>query len=498
MATNQRHYRILGLLGAGGFGKVYRAVFEGPYSWRKEVAIKRLLPMFDPEASQEFERRLRDEARILSMLKHRNIVVVDLLTRLDGDWCVVMELLPGLDLGSLVAQTGPLSTRAALEVITEAAAALAYALEARSPEGTPLRLIHRDIKPQNLMLSEDGGCKVLDFGIARAEYAGREAISDLHAMGTPLYMPPERKRGAEHERGDCYSLAAVLVGLLAGQPLGAAQVDPDAHRAMVEAGLRRLGASRPLPTALVELLAQSLASDPSTRPTAAELESRCRALAREADGEDLVSLARRVIPAQLARRARAVSPADPMIGRVLVEQVEDTIPVSGPVVGPLYSADAPLDPGRPRSEVWRLRRLGVGLGAVLVVAGALVAAVLASAAGLLYPTPAPRDPTPTEPVLAEPAPSLKLSVDAPAAASAPAPAPVRRASVTASPPGLMVELRGAVSVVVLPGRVAAGTYDAFATFRDVPEFAGTLVIPANRNVALDCSSALRSCVVRAR
>ena len=93
-----RSYKITGLLGAGGFGKVYRATLQGPHGFQKEVAIKRLLSVPDERAASEFERRLRDEARLLAMLKHRNIIVVDMLTRLDGDWCVVMELLPGVDL----------------------------------------------------------------------------------------------------------------------------------------------------------------------------------------------------------------------------------------------------------------------------------------------------------------------------------------------------------------------------------------------------------------
>ena len=92
-----RSYKITGLLGAGGFGKVYCATLRGPHGFQKDVAIKRLLAMPDPDANRDFERRLRDEARILSMLKHRNIVIVDMLTRLDGDWCVVMELLPALN-----------------------------------------------------------------------------------------------------------------------------------------------------------------------------------------------------------------------------------------------------------------------------------------------------------------------------------------------------------------------------------------------------------------
>ena len=531
-----RSYKILGLLGAGGFGKVYRATFQGPHGFQKEVAIKRLLAMHDSDANRDFERRLRDEARILSMLKHRNIVVVDLLTRLDGDWCVVMELLPGADLLAVLTRAGPLPERAALEATAETAAALAYAWDAPGPDGRPLRIMHRDIKPSNLVLCEDGALKVLDFGIARAEYAGREAKTRDIAFGTANYMPPERRAGVDSDTEDAYSVAAVLFNLLDGDVVGDAQIDRAAHEAVIRAGLARLNQKAPLRAELLELLRAGLSRAPTARPTVAEIAARCRTLARDAEGEDLLTFAARVVPTLRADRARRATDRDPEIGRVLIEQAQDTIPVSGPISGPVdpfpsgataLSADAfpsmplapshepdsgplnpwtsnpvpmslsaPLDERPPTpSEGFRARMLGAGMGLSAVLGAALVAGTLVGLTRWLDGSGAPQA------VAAPPAPPTEAAPEAapaPEPASVePAPAPLRarKLGVSVIPAGLRAELRGASGAVVLPGKVTAGTYTAWADFGDGLEAAGRVVVGSGGPVTLSCTEAFRSCAV---
>ena len=527
-----RSYRIVGLLGAGGFGKVYRATLQGPHGFQKEVAIKRLLTVPDANAAAEFERRLRDEARLLAMLKHRNIIVVDMLTRLDGDWCVVMELLPGVDLLDLLTRTGPLPERAALEATAEIAAALAYAWDAPGPDGTPLRLKHRDIKPQNVMLCEDGALKVLDFGIARAEFAGREANTRDIAFGTPSYMAPERRVFDASDTEDCYSVVGVLYHLLAGEVVGDAQPHEAAHEAVIRAGLRRLERARPTRPELLDLLRVGFAHEPDARRGASLLAARCRELARDADGEDLLTLAARVVAKLRADRARRAPPSDPEIGRVYPEQTQDTIPVSGPIdpfptgatalgalafpsvphAPPVASEPWPLMPSSPvpmsmteaqterpptPSESFRARVLGASIGLSAVVGAAAVAAGLVMLTGGLNAAP-PAVPTPAITLPPEsPAPDPSPPAPEATPSTAPPAAPARRVSVTLSAADRAVELRGPGVAYTLPGRVPPGTYTAYTDFGGGLEAAGSVSVRSGGQVTITCSEVFHTCEVSA-
>ena len=168
-----RRYRIHEVLGKGSFGLVYRAELLGAGGFSKPVALKVLRGSFDPSA--EIEQRLRDEARLLGMLRHPNVVQVDGLARLPDGWAVVMEYIQGVDVGVLI-RIGPLPPRAALEIACEVAGALHSAWALPSPlTGQALKLVHRDLKPGNLRITAHGEVKILDFGAARAEVGTREA-----------------------------------------------------------------------------------------------------------------------------------------------------------------------------------------------------------------------------------------------------------------------------------------------------------------------------------
>jgi serine/threonine-protein kinase len=202
---------VVEAVGRGGFGTVYRAELMGPSGFRKQVALKVLNPDL-PEAIGVAE-RLRDEARLLGMLRHRAIVQVDGLHLLNGRWTVVMEFVEGVDLKQLLAEVGPLSPGLALEIVQEVANALHYAYElsadhsvsvraTRAADGSlsvsgGLRLLHRDIKPGNIQLTAAGEVKVLDFGVARADFADREAQTQSIYFGSLNYMAPERLDGID-------------------------------------------------------------------------------------------------------------------------------------------------------------------------------------------------------------------------------------------------------------------------------------------------------------
>lgn len=206
------HYRVLGQIGEGGMGVVY--VAEDTRFGRR-VAIK--IPHAGKEESHYRSRFLR-EARAVSKLNHRNIATIyDMGETDDGRPYIVMELVSGQTLGDLLAGPG-LSVARAVEIIREVAEALS---EAHSH-----KIIHRDVKPSNVIIGEKGEVKVLDFGLAkqidedgtRSRALSEHTRSDV-VIGTPLYLSPEQARGAKVDpRSDLFALGALLYECVSGRP----------------------------------------------------------------------------------------------------------------------------------------------------------------------------------------------------------------------------------------------------------------------------------------
>ncbi|HEX9888358.1 MAG TPA: Stk1 family PASTA domain-containing Ser/Thr kinase [Nitriliruptorales bacterium] len=196
-------YRLGDTLGRGGMAEVYEAHDE---VLDRRVAVKVLLDRFREDA--QFVARFRREAQAAASLNHANIVAVYDTGDHDGLPFIVMELVRGKSLQQAVREGGLTEDRA-LEICAEVCAALSYA-HGRS-------LVHRDVKPGNILLSESGQVKVTDFGIARAINA--ETVTQTAAvLGTAAYLSPEQAQGqAVDERSDIYSLGVVLYELLTGQ-----------------------------------------------------------------------------------------------------------------------------------------------------------------------------------------------------------------------------------------------------------------------------------------
>ncbi|MBN2799993.1 MAG: serine/threonine protein kinase [Deltaproteobacteria bacterium] len=305
-----------GVLGEGAFGTVYRGELVGTAGFRRKVALKVLKP--SREGDEDLSKRLRDEARLLGQVSHRAVVHVDGLVILRNRWTVVMEYVEGVDLQRMLVR-GPLPLGVALEIVSEIAAALHVAYWTRRENGQPLRLLHRDIKPSNIIVTATGEVKLVDFGVARAEFKGREAETERFMFGALGYMAPERMDGVSGPEGDVYGLGAVMYELLAGSPLGRTFVQIEKHDAHVGENLSRLGRERSEVSAeLVALIHQMLDYHAEDRPTARDVEDRCRALRAEVGGGWLRDWAERSIPSFLH-----IHPADSSLqGQVLVEQEE--------------------------------------------------------------------------------------------------------------------------------------------------------------------------------
>lgn len=311
--SEQRQYRILELLGEGGFGKVYKAEMLGVGGFSQKVALK--IIRADVANAEEALRRLRDEARILGYLQHRAVVRVQGLTLLKPGWTVVMEFLDGVDSGSLIREK-KLPPSIALEIVMEIAGVLDVAWRTPGPTGEPLHLLHRDIKPANIRITLDGGVKVLDFGAARADLANREGRSKSVLMGTLQYLAPERLLGEDTPAGDIFSLGVTLGEMLANRFIkGSLFTDSDALPNLLQDARANLVANGKAPEEVLALVTAMVSRSPEERPNAAEVLQRCRSIRRHYGDGGLSEWAPDIIPTVHTRPPQQ----DALSGLIFVE-----------------------------------------------------------------------------------------------------------------------------------------------------------------------------------
>ncbi|KAA3607932.1 MAG: serine/threonine protein kinase [Planctomycetota bacterium] len=245
-----RGYRVLGRIGSGAVGVVYRAL---QISLDREVALKVLNPKAaqDPLAVASFKR----EAQAAGQFSHPNLVQVHDVDEVDGLNFYSMELVPEGTLEDRLKEGGPLPWREALEAVRDCALALAYADEHH--------ILHRDVKPENLMVTATGHVKLADLGLAST----RGMIDKEAAGGTPHFMAPEAISGEVDHRADLYSLGCTLYRLLTGNtPFSGASVRDilRAHRDQPAPTLK--DADIAAPKEVEEIVAKLLAKDPDARP----------------------------------------------------------------------------------------------------------------------------------------------------------------------------------------------------------------------------------------
>ncbi|MGH6838051.1 MAG: serine/threonine-protein kinase [Methylocella sp.] len=204
--TSIGQYRTTQRIATGGAGEVYAGIDT---KVGREVAIKFLRPELASDPS--YVDRFLAEAKSLGRLNHPNVATLYELRQEDDHVCMIMELVRGRTVEQIIEDRhNGLGIRESLAIIAQVADGLSYAHE----QG----VIHRDVKPSNLMATDSGRVKIMDFGIARVRGSDRMTRAGS-AVGTPLYMSPEQCRGLEgDERSDIYSLAIVLYELLAGVP----------------------------------------------------------------------------------------------------------------------------------------------------------------------------------------------------------------------------------------------------------------------------------------
>jgi serine/threonine-protein kinase len=328
-------YELGRQLGAGGMARVY---LGHDRLLDRQVAVKVLS---EPYASDpQFVERFRREASAAAGLNHPNIVAVYDRGEADGSYYIVMEYLAGPDLKQVIRGRAPLPPAEAIDYAQQILAAL-RAAHRRD-------VIHRDVKPQNVLVAEDGHLKVTDFGIARAG-AQSDMTEAGSVIGTAQYLSPEQARGDEvTAASDCYSVGIVLYEMLTGQ------VPFDGERAVAVA-MKQIGDAPPpprsiepgIPPALEAVVLRALAKRPSERYRTVEELSAALAAVSEEIGN---GVATRVLP-----------PVEPVTGPTRVME---------PVTGPTRTAPPPPPPvpsSPPRRRRWPWIAGAVVLIALIVV-----------------------------------------------------------------------------------------------------------------------------------
>jgi len=271
-------YAILRWLGQGAMADVYLAE---QVSLRRSVALKVLKN--DRAADETYVRRFKREAQAAAGLIHGNIVQIYEVGQTDGVHFIAQEYVPGQNLRQLLQRHGPPEVSLAVALMRQVAAALHKASE----QG----IVHRDIKPDNIMVTKDGQVKVADFGLARMldDRAGLALTQEGVTLGTPLYMSPEQVEGKPLDpRSDIYSFGVTCYHLLAGHPPFEADSPLAVAVQHIKAPPPRLENERPdLPGGLCRIVHKMLAKEPGERfHTPAELLRDLRALPIATDDEE--------------------------------------------------------------------------------------------------------------------------------------------------------------------------------------------------------------------
>ncbi|MDQ2673686.1 MAG: Stk1 family PASTA domain-containing Ser/Thr kinase, partial [Chloroflexota bacterium] len=360
-------YRLIAPLGDGGMATIWRAVDE---QLDREVAVKLLRPQFS--ADPGFAARFKQEARAAGGLSHPNIVgVYDYGTDgADGDQYIVMELVEGRDLSAILRERGALSVDDSVRI----AIGVAGALEVAHRKG----IVHRDVKPGNILITDAGDVKVTDFGIARAVSEASMTVTGT-TLGSVHYFSPEQARGDEVTgASDVYALAIVLYEMLTGRrPFEGDSAAAVALKRLNEDPPRPSTIGHPLPAGLEAIVMRALEREPAERfPDAGAFAEALRVWRRDPDA---------AAPMVAAGVAPVPAPTPPAGEPTVYVPPRVTRPADRVPVGPPPRRLPPPEPARDEGQPWWIWLLAL-LAVVILGAIGFLAAQLLSGDGTPEPT----------------------------------------------------------------------------------------------------------------
>ncbi|HLA78682.1 MAG TPA: protein kinase [Vicinamibacteria bacterium] len=261
-------YELLERVAVGGMAEVFRAKRTGVEGFEKIVAVKRILPHLSD--NQEFVDMFIAEAKMVAGLAHPNIVQIFDLGRIEKTYYIAMELVHGRDLRTILRRAKERNLRLPLDlavhIVSKVAWALEFAHRKRDAKGRPMLIVHRDVSPQNILISFDGEVKLTDFGIAKA--ATKASITDVGALrGKLLYMSPEQAWGKSLDRrSDLFSLGIVFYETITEQKPFLGNSDMSILETVRECQIQSPRAVNPrVPERLENIALRALAKDPDHR-----------------------------------------------------------------------------------------------------------------------------------------------------------------------------------------------------------------------------------------
>jgi serine/threonine protein kinase len=444
-----KKYEILGPLAKGGMADLFLARAGGLGGFERLLVIKRILPELARDT--EFVRMFLDEARTVATLHHSNIVHVYDVDMVDGSVFYAMEHLHGQHVASLLERARARGIRVPLEtaisIAVSVAAGLHYAHERWGPDGTPLNIVHRDVAPNNVMVTYDGNVKVIDFGIAKSAKNLSNTRFGLFKGKLPYASPEQIRCEAVDRRTDVFSLGVLLYELTTGQQLFSAENEYELLRVMTEAivPLPRLR-DKSYPRELEAIVLKALSKERDDRhATAQALQRELEVYASKAQ-LDLSGFALSRFMARLFDDEVSVWQSARKAGVTLEQHIITHITGGWAVVEQEAepparpSTSLPVTQGDDRAaKRWQARWAIRGAGALaLVLAGALGARWLAPSSAPAT-DPAPAIAPPSEPAAPPPAPEPE-----------PEPTPIDPTATTAEP---------ALPAVIEPPPAAADVAD---------------------------------------
>jgi serine/threonine protein kinase len=325
---NYGNYQLIKRLAMGGMAQIYLARQRGAEGFEKKVVVKRILPHL--AENQEFVQMFLDEARIAARLNHPNIVQIFDLGAQDDSFFIAMEYIHGEDLRRVWKKADragtPIPVPLVCRIIIEACAGLDYAHKKTDANGKPLGIVHRDISPQNILLTFEGRVKVVDFGIAKAADQATVTRSGV-LKGKYSYMSPEQAAGQKLDcRSDIFALGVVLYELLTCSRLFKRATDMATLQAVAECDILPPSQLNPrVPKDLDALVMKALTRRPEERFSEAAqlqlaLEDWLVGHQRPSSSAHVAEFMKNLYAARLAEEAR--------VGDVLVEDSDSLPPES--------------------------------------------------------------------------------------------------------------------------------------------------------------------------
>jgi eukaryotic-like serine/threonine-protein kinase len=309
-------YQLIHPVADGGMATVWLARTRGKHGFERLVALKSILPSFAGDS--RFRAMFLDEARIASRIEHGNVAQIFDVGETDGNLYLAMEWVDGDSLSNLLrvveSQGRAFPIPVLLRIFADVCAGLHAAHELRDQRGQSLNVVHRDVSPQNILVTDTGAVKVIDFGVVQARGRIAEDTTTGVVKGKLQYVAPERALGTEVDRrADVWAIGAVLYRCLAGRPAH----DGDGDLAIVRALVVR-NQIDPLPSsvphALTRIVYKALARDPRDRYKSAaelqrELESFLHRLPSPTTSSDVAGFVLNTLGPTLAARRAAIARA---------------------------------------------------------------------------------------------------------------------------------------------------------------------------------------------